>query len=184
MAWRLVFGCGSHYELQRILNIFAGHNPFYCHKQKYMKTSEKYRVLLLMGMVLLAATPAHAQFVTLARKIKSMHSTKADVATVLIDARPYRVYKAVTDTLTHNKKFVISNIDNAQRQVEFTRGKADVTLKVDSLADGLSQITVSAAHVDDAEKQTTDYAVEAILAVCSKIGIKCTVDKPKSGTKE
>jgi hypothetical protein len=68
--------------------------------------------------------------------------------------------------------------------VEFTRGKADVTLKVDSLADGLSQITVSAAHVDDAEKQSTDYAVEAILGVCTKAGIKCTLDKPKPGTKE
>jgi hypothetical protein len=143
-----------------------------------------YLRFLLIGFIFLASVPVHSQFVTIARKIKSMHSTKADVATVLIDAKTYRVYKAVTDTLTRNKKFVVTRIDNAQRQVEFTRGKADVTLKVDSLADGLSQITVSAAHVDDAEKQTTDYAVEAILGVCNKIGIKCTLDKPKSGTKE
>jgi hypothetical protein len=145
-----------------------------------MRTPEKYLLSLLTGFLFLASVPVHAQFVTIARKIKSMHSTHADVATVLVDAKTYRVYKAVVDTLTRNKKFGISKIDNAQRQVEFTRGKSDVTLKVDSLSDGFSQITVSATHVDDAEKQSTDYAVDAILSVCRKAGIQCTVDKPKT----
>ena len=118
-----------------------------------------------------------AQFITIARKIKSMHAGPTDVATVIVDAKTFKVYKAVTDTLTTNPKFKISQRDNTKRFVEFMNGPYKVSMQVDSLANDLSQITVSSAHADDATKQTTDMAVDVILAVCQKLGIKCTLDK-------
>jgi hypothetical protein len=105
-----------------------------------------------------------------------MHTSRADVATVLLDAKTYRVYKAVVDSLSTDTKAKITSIKNDERLVEFTHGTATISLKVDSLANGLSQITVSAAHSDDSPKQPTDMAVEAILRVCQKIGIKCSVE--------
>ena len=106
-----------------------------------------------------------------------MHSGSTDVATVILDAKTFKVYWAVIDTLTTNPKFKISQRDNTKRFVEFTAGTCKVSMQVDSLASALSQITVSSAHADNAEKQTTDIAVDVIQTVCQKLGIKCTQDK-------
>ena len=134
--------------------------------------------LLLVGLALLVSVPVHAQFITLARKIKSKHTSQSDVATVMVDAKTFRVYQAVIDTLTSNPKFEITRRDNAERQVEFTRESYNVAIKVDSLANDVSQITVTAAHTDKSPQQPTDIAVNAILGICHKIGIKCTLEKP------
>ena len=85
----------------------------------------------MIGFGFLIAIPVHAQFVTIARKIKSMRTSQADVASVILEAKTFRVYKAV-----------------------------------------------SAVHSANAPKQPTDMAVEAIVTVCHKAGIKCTLDKP------
>jgi hypothetical protein len=142
-----------------------------------MATSKQVIFSIMMGFVFLVSMPVQAQFVTLARKIKSMHTSKTDVATVMIDARTFRVYQAVIDTLTSNPKFAITGRDNAKRLVEFTKGPYQVTMQVDSLANELCQITVSAAHSDNAQKQAADMAVDAINGICYKLGIKCTHDE-------
>ena len=135
-------------------------------------------LFLIIGFVFLSSVSGEAQFVTIARKIKSMRTSQSDVATVIIDARTYKVYQAVIDTLTTDPKFKLINQDNVKRLVEFTNGSYTVSMQVDSLAVGLSQITVSAAHADNTQKQATDIAVDAISRVCHKVGIKCTIDKP------
>ncbi|MCX6269023.1 MAG: hypothetical protein NTW16_17005 [Bacteroidetes bacterium] len=134
--------------------------------------------ILLIGLVLLISLPVHSQWVTLTRKIKSMRTSQTDIATVLIDAKTSLVYQAVIDTLMSDAKFEITNRDNAKKMVEFTKGTSKVSIQVDSLAIGLSQITVAANHSDKVQKQATDMAVEAVFRVCSKVGIRCTLDKP------
>lgn len=42
----------------------------------------------------------------------------------------------------------------------------------------LSQINVAAPHSHCEQRKETDYAIQAILLVCYKIGIKCTLEKP------
>jgi len=142
-----------------------------------MKTNKLYPLFLLIGFVFLTSTPISAQWVTIARKVKSMRTTQTDVATVIIDARTFRVYQAVIDTLASETKFEITNRDNARRLVEFDNGTYKVTIQVDSLANGLSQITVAANHSDNSSKQPTDIAVDAIFRFCNKVGIKCTLEK-------
>ena len=144
-----------------------------------MKPCKKYSFFLVVGFALLFAAPVHSQFVTIARKIKSMHTTQADVATVILDARTFRVYQVIIDTLTSNKKFEISSRDNAKRFVEFTNRTYKVSMQVDSLENGLSQITVASMHSDNAAKQSTDIAADAIVRVCHMAGIKCTLPETK-----
>lgn len=133
-------------------------------------------VLLMLAAILMSVTvPVRAQFVTIARKIKSMHTPKADVATVILDARTFMVYRTITDTLTTNKTFQITGRDNARRFVEFTHQDYKVSMQVDSLESKLAQITVTSVHSDNPGKQATDVAVEAIQRVCRMAGIKCTV---------
>jgi hypothetical protein len=138
-----------------------------------------YSLVILTGMVLLFSGPAHAQFVAIARKIKTMHTSQVDVASVMLDAKTSRVYQAVIDTLTADPKVTITNRDNNKRLVEFTHGKSKVSIQVDSLATGFCQITVAAPHSDDAQKQSTDIVTDAITKVCTKAGIKCTIEPAK-----
>jgi hypothetical protein len=131
----------------------------------------------MIGFAFLVSSTVNAQFITIARKVKSMRTGQTDVATVIIDAKTFRVYQAVIDTLTSDPKFKISNRDNAKRFVEFTSGTYKVSMQVDSLEIGLSQITVAANHSDSSPKQPKDIAVDVIFRVCSKVGVKCTLDK-------
>jgi len=142
-----------------------------------MKIYRIFSLFLLVGFAVLVSAPAQSQWATIVRKIKSMRTSQADVATVIIDARTFRVYQAVIDTLSSNPKFKIISRDNTKRVVEFAKGTYNVSMQIDSLANGLSQITVSAAHSDDTQKQATDLAVDAIFSVCNKVGVKCTIDK-------
>jgi hypothetical protein len=139
---------------------------------------KRYSLLVVIGFVLLVSTPGHSQFISIARKIKSMHTSEMDVATVILDARTFKVYQTILDTLTSNKNFEITSRDNAKRLVEFKKQSQKVSMQVDSLDNGLSQITVASLHSDNSAKQTTTVAVDAILKVCQAVGIKCTLEKP------
>jgi hypothetical protein len=142
-----------------------------------MKRAKLFLILLFCGLMVGAAEPVSAQFITLARKIKSMNSDGKTVATVIIDANASKVYKAVIDTLTTQSKFRITKRDNGNKHVEFTRDESSVTMQVDSLAAGYSQITVLAVDTEskDPSKKTSEAAVKAIVTVCHKVGITCSV---------
>ena len=142
-----------------------------------MNRSSLFVLLILAGIIISLPATVHSQFVTIARKIKTMHTGQADIATVIIDAKTFRVYQAVIDTLKSNPKYQITSRKNAENSVEFKVKTFTVTLKVDSLANGLSQITVSASPPGDPAKQATGTAVETIMGVCHKAGIQCTLDK-------
>jgi hypothetical protein len=142
-----------------------------------MKKYTFYSLFLLLACAFLFPSNSSAQFVTLARKIKSKHTPQLDVAAVTIDAKTSCVYQAVIDTVTSSKMLTINNRDNAKRLIEFTSGTCKVSLKVDSLGVALSQITATSTHSETATKQGTEVAVDEIKAVCYKLGIKCTVDK-------
>ncbi len=134
-------------------------------------------LIILTGVIISVSAPVQAQFITIARKIKTMRTGQADIATVIIDARTFRVYQAVIDTLKSNPKFLISHRNDADNSVEFGIKTYTITMKVDSLANGLTQITVSSVPPGDSKKQATNMAVEAIQGVCQKAGIKCTLEK-------
>jgi len=136
-----------------------------------------YSLFIMISGTFLFCLPVPGQFITIARKIKSKHTSQSDVATVTIEVKTYRVYQAIIDTLSSNTKFKINNRDSVKHLVEFTNGTIPVSIKVDSLSNGFSQITVSSAHSDTSPKQTTDIAVDAIIAVCHKVGVKCTLDE-------
>jgi hypothetical protein len=131
--------------------------------------------ILFLGSLIILPQASTAQFITIARKIKSMNSGNNNVATVILDAGAARIYKAVIDTLSASPKTHITKRDNLKNHVEFTAGSNAVSLQVDSLDRGLSQITVLATQNESASTKATDAAVNAILSVSRKAGIKCTV---------
>jgi hypothetical protein len=142
-----------------------------------MKISKSLTTLLLTGLIGLISAPADAQWVTIARKVKSMRTGTTDIAHVIIDAGTTNVYKAVIDTLTSNPKVNITLRDDKKRQVQFNNELYIVAIQVDSLGTNLSQITVAAVSSGIVSQPKTDVAVKTIFGVCNKAGINCVLEE-------
>lgn len=141
-----------------------------------MKTFKLISILVFAGLIFTLAVPADAQFITIARKIKSMNSPSADIAYVIIDAPAARVYQAVIDTLTADPKFSVIQQDKSRNYVEFSRKDQKIAIQVDSLDTGISHLTVTAPKTGGETQKPADMAVDAILRISEKAGVKCTVD--------
>lgn len=146
--------------------------------KRNMKTLQKLSFLVFAGLLASATLPARSQFVTIARKIKSKHTQTTEVSTVTLDARPFMVYRAVMDTVASSSALKLVGRNDQKRQIDFMAGTGQVKIEVDSLGPTLSQITVSASDPVQPSAKTTETSVNAILAVCHKLGIHCTVEEP------
>ncbi len=135
---------------------------------------------LIFGLMVCFSSPLPAQILTIVRKVKSMHSDDGnkDVATVILDAGASNVYRAAMDTLQAVPKIRITKTEKNRRYVEFSNETNSISIQVDSMAVQLSQITVLATHGGNSTKKASDMAVNTILGICHKAGIKCTVTTP------
>lgn len=140
--------------------------------------SKRIHFLLLAILTICLSMPSQAQFITIARKIKSMNSGDKDVATVILDAGAAKVYKAVTDTLGNDPNSRILKKDDMNKQVEFTHDPYTISIKVDSLENGVSQITVLSEHQGRSSDKTAGKAAAVIMAVCKKVGRQCSLKEP------
>ncbi len=132
-------------------------------------------VTVTIAMVLLAFQVALAQWVAVARSVKRMRTNDLDVATVMLEAKPERVYQTVVGAATGDTKFKITNRDDAIRLVEFTNGSRNVAIQVDAVAEGLTQLTIGATSPKRKQKSTTDLVLEQVLKVCQQMGVSCSV---------
>jgi hypothetical protein len=142
-----------------------------------MKNHKLNSLILTVTLVILFSGTASAQWATIVRKVKAMHTPKTDIASVMVEAGTARVYQTVLDTLGSSRRFTVLKKTPAERQVEFMHGTYEISLQVDSLAANLAQITVVSDHSDSSIQSSTNIAIDAIIAVCNKIGVKCTVEK-------
>ena len=132
-------------------------------------------VTVAIAMVLLAFQVALAQWVAVARSVKRMRTNDLDVATVMLEAKPERVYQTVIGAATGDTKLKIINRDDAVRLVEFTNGSRNVAIQVDAVAEGLTQLTIGATSPKPRQQSTTDLVLEQVLMVCQQMGVSCSV---------
>ena len=132
-------------------------------------------VTVAIAMVLLAFQVALAQWVAVARSVKRMRTNDLDVATVMLEAKPERVYQTVIGAATGDTKLKIINRDDAVRLVEFTNGSRNVAIQVDAVAEGLTQLTIGATSPKPRQQSTTDLVLEQVLKVCQQMGVSCSV---------
>ena len=142
----------------------------------------------LVGIALLAVSGvAAAQWVFLARqvvgRVEQMQQTAPqtaegaagasyDVATVIVEVAPNKVFDTVQVMLGKNTALKITRTDAARRSVEFTDGKQIGGIQVNTMGDNLSQLLVSTAHPGIATS-TTSTIVQRILAVCQELNVQC-----------
>jgi len=141
-----------------------------------MRTLKSSAALIFSCLLFFSSLPASSQFITIIRKVKSSHSGKSEVSTVVLDAHTGKVYRAMVDTVSTTADAKIIQKNDSKRFVEFTRGTNDFSLQVDSLDVKLCRITVTAKDQGEASSEVRASAVKVILAVCAKLGIPCTVE--------
>jgi hypothetical protein len=133
--------------------------------------------LIITCIFLLTCLPVSSQFVTLARKIKSKHTATSVESSVVLDAHTNKVYQAVIDTVSTSAKIKVFQRDDSKRLIEFTNGLCTLTMKVDSLDKKLTRISVTSPVKDETSFKAEQMTVKTILAVCTKLGIKCTIEE-------
>jgi hypothetical protein len=142
------------------------------------------RAALVGAILVMACSAAAAQWVLLARhaigRVEQMQQSSPaagvgasyDVATVIVEVEPDKVFAAVLRRLNANPEVKVTQTDAAKRSVEFSDGKQIGGIQVSALGDKLSQLLVSTAHpgVPGAVSSTL---VDRILAVCKELGVSC-----------
>ena len=151
-----------------------------------MKESLLFRKLFVGCLLLAVSGVAAAQWVMLARhavgRIEQMQQSgpqtasgagaSYDVATVIVEVAPDKVFETVQRMLGKNTEVKVTRTDAARRSVEFTDGRQIGGIQVNTLGDSLSQLMISTAH-PGITTSTTSTIVERVLNVCRELGVTC-----------
>ncbi len=145
----------------------------------------KLRSCMVGGLLLATSGLAAAQWVFLARqaigrveqmqqsaKTASGDTAAYDVATVIVEVPPAKVFDTVKSLLAKNTEVRVTKTDDARRSVEFTDGRQIGGIQVNTMGDSLSQLLVSTAH-PGMPASATSTIVERILNVCKELGVSC-----------
>ena len=144
------------------------------------------RATLVLALLGATCSIALAQWVFLARqaigRVEQMQQTSQageggvgaayDVATVIVEAEPDKVYAAVLQRLGRNSEVKVTRTDAAKRSVEFSDGRQIGGIQVSALGDKLSQLLVSTAH-PGVGASVSSKLVDRILGVCQQLGVTC-----------
>jgi hypothetical protein len=136
--------------------------------------------------LLLMTVASQAQWVAVARavsgRIQQMQQKSADgqggydVAAVVIEASPQKVYETAIKRLqAHSAQVRVIEQNARKRVVSFTNGAQTASLQANPLGDKLTQLVV-ASTLDPAEPGATSLVVKSIQNVCTELKVECTLE--------
>ena len=145
-------------------------------------------LFLALTFLFLSTSGAHAQWVFVARKVigkvESMTQSKQqagapryDVATVMLEANPAKVYQTVLATVASHRDYKLVQRNDAAMQIEVSNGKLSAGVHVVALQEKLTQLTV-ASVIPPNGPSPTSFAVGNILRICAEMKVVCTVEAP------
>ena len=100
-----------------------------------------------------------------------------DVATVIVEVAPDKVYAAAARLLGQNAALRITRSDPQRRAITFSKGTQIGGIQVSELGENLSQLLVSTAHSGTPEMNSAAI-VAHILDVCRQLDVAC--QRPES----
>lgn len=137
-------------------------------------------VALFATLLIGISSVASAQWAFVARKsmgaIHNIQGEHADVATVLLEAPPDKVYAAAVRTLSGKQGVKITRQDDATRQIDFTRDGENAIMKISPVEDQVSMLTVTAPGT---LRRSGDVSpvVDGVLRVCGQMRVRCSLSK-------
>jgi hypothetical protein len=125
----------------------------------------------------------HAQWVLAARAAKNQinrmsqrsESGGYDVATVVLDADPSKVYDKTIELLKTHPDVTITKEDKATGKIEIHKGKQVAGFQIYALSDKVAEMIVASGVGRSNEPDATPMVVESILRVCKEFNVECTV---------
>lgn len=139
---------------------------------------------VLAALFLLAGAPtleaqwvmvAHAASNRIQRMTQKSGSGGYDVATVILQAAPARVYDRAVKTLKAHPEITITKDDSEKGKIQFRKGNQVAGLQISPLGDKLTQLVIASSIADTTQPSATPLVVEAVLRVCKEVNVECTV---------
>lgn len=135
------------------------------------------------ALILVLTTSVHAQWIMAARAAKHeinrmtqrSESGGYDVATVVIEADPTKVYDKTIELLKTHPEVKITKEDKDTGTIEIQKGKKVAGFQIYALGDKLTQMVVAAGADKSKEPDQASMVVESIIHVCTEFNVKCTV---------
>ena len=151
-----------------------------------MRTTVRQRQLIVAGVLLALAGAAQAQAIFLARKaigrIEQMTQSSPapnagagvsyDVATVIVDVAPDKVYAAAARRIGENSALRVTRSDAAKRSIDFSKGTQIGGIQVSALGDNVAQLLISTARNGTSEMDAAGI-VGHVLDICRQLDVVC-----------
>jgi len=145
-------------------------------------TRESMSVLVTLFLVLGVST-SEAQWVMAARAAKNRiermtqksGSGGYDVATVVLEAAPARVYDKAVKMLKAHPDITITKDDSKKGKIQFRKGQQVAGLQISPLGDNLTQLVIASSVGDATQTSATPLVLDAVLRVCKEVNVQCTV---------
>ncbi len=144
-------------------------------------------LLLALTFLFLSTGNSQAQWVFVARKVigrvESMtqsqqpNTPRYDVASVMLEASPDKVYQTVLAQIATHPDYKIVQRNDATKNLEVSNGKLSAGVHVVALQEKLTQLTV-ASVIPPNGPSPTSFAVGNILRICAEMKVVCTVESP------
>jgi len=99
-----------------------------------------------------------------------------DVAVVVLEADPARVYDRTLKSLQAHPEITITKDDGKTGKIEFRKGQQVAGFQITALGDKLTQLVFAASAGEKGEPSPTSMVVDSVLRVCKEVAIKCTVE--------
>jgi hypothetical protein len=149
-----------------------------------MYPSNSRAVLMSALFVLLEASTLTGQWVAAAHAVKNhiqQLSQKSDnggydVAVVVLEADPARVYDKTLKSLQAHPEITITKDDGKTGKIEFRKGQQIAGFQITPLGDKLTQLVIAASAGVKGEPSPTSLVLNSVLRVCKEVDVKCTVE--------
>ncbi len=147
-----------------------------------MHTTHRWAVMAAL-LALLGASISEAQWVMAGRAAKNRIQRMTqksdtggyDVATVILEATPSRVYDKAMKTLKAHPEITITKSDVSKGKIQFRKGEQVAGFQVSPLGDQLTQLVIASSIGDTTKPSATPLVLEAVLRICKEVNVVCTV---------
>lgn len=148
-----------------------------------MSRARSWMAWLAALLLILGATSLEAQWVMAARaarnRIQRMTQKSGsggyDVATVILEAAPDRVYDKALKTLKAHPDITITQDDSKKGKIQFRKSQQLAGFQISQLGDNLTQLVIASSVSPRAQPSTTSLVLDAVLRVCKEVNVQCTV---------
>lgn len=149
-----------------------------------MRSTRSWMLLMTM-FLLLTGSLANAQWVMAAHAAKNRVQRMTqksengnagyDMATVILEAAPSKVYDTTLEHLKTHPEITITRNDKDMGKIEFRRGHDVAGFQITALGEKLTQLIIVSNVGETSEPNAKPLVLDSVLRVCQEFKVECKV---------